>query len=108
MCILVSPGRQARLLANSAAAAAPESCWPAGSAVAQHVFEISIRVVTIEPGALNQANHRGTTLGRTTGAGEQPAVAADVLKDPAVHKLEAEPLCRCRKVIWRKRRLTSL
>ena len=36
----------------------------------QHIFQISIRVVPIKPGALNQAHHRSRTLASPQGARE--------------------------------------
>ena len=43
----------------------------------QHIFEISIRVMPIEPGALNQAHDCGRTLAGPKRAGEQPVFSPD-------------------------------
>ena len=40
----------------------------------QHIFEIGIRIMPIELGALNQTHHRRCTLARTQRASEQPVV----------------------------------
>ena len=44
----------------------------------QHIFEVCVGVMPIEPSALNQAHHSGTALARTKRAGEQPVVAANI------------------------------
>ena len=44
----------------------------------QHIFQIGIRIMSVELGALNQTHHRSRTLPRTQGACEQPIVATDV------------------------------
>ena len=41
----------------------------------QHVFEIGVGVVPIEPGALNQAHDRSRTLAGPQRAREQPVFA---------------------------------
>ena len=47
--------------------------WQAG----QDIFQIGIRIMPIELGALNQTHDGRTTLARTQGAGEQPIVASN-------------------------------
>jgi len=48
-------------------------CWQAR----QHIFEVSVRVMSIEPSTLNQAHHSGTALTGPQRTGEQPVVAAN-------------------------------
>ena len=43
----------------------------------QHILQIRIRIMAIEPGTLNQTHHRSGTSPRPQGAGEQPIVATD-------------------------------
>jgi hypothetical protein len=42
----------------------------------QHIFQVCVRVVSIEFGALNEAHHCRATLARTKGASEQSIVPA--------------------------------
>lgn len=55
----------------------------------QHIFQVGIRIMPIELGALNQAHHRSGALARTQGACEQPVAAtigdrANLILDPIV------------------------
>ncbi len=43
----------------------------------QHIFQISVRIMPIELGTLNQTHDRRTTLARPQRTGEQPVVAPD-------------------------------
>lgn len=65
----------------------------------QHIFQIGVRVVTIESSALNQAHYSGTRLACQKRTGKQPAVApngnrSDLVLDvvvvdgqlPVIHK----------------------
>lgn len=43
----------------------------------QHIFEVNVGVVTIEPSALNTARHSRTALTGSKRTGEQPVVTPD-------------------------------
>ena len=43
----------------------------------QHIFQIGVGIVPIEPGALNQAHDRSHTLACSQGASEQPVFSSD-------------------------------
>ena len=43
----------------------------------QHILEIGIGIMPIEPGALNQTHHRSGTLPGAQGAGKHPVVATN-------------------------------
>ena len=50
---------------------------PLGWQARQHIFEVSVGVVTIEPSALKTAHHSRTALTGSTRTGEQPVVTPD-------------------------------
>ena len=55
----------------------------------EHVFQVSVRIVPIEPGRVHEAHDRSGALARAQAASEQPVVASngnrpDLVLDPVV------------------------